>query len=100
MKAIKNYLSILTTPSCWLRNYPSSRALSAKLNKLLDNPEFTDFTGYTVKLNGEKFWVSNYPYAYGSPYYAGHELEQLPNRATVFRLHEALSNFLIKSENK
>lgn len=87
------FFKILLTPSCWIRNYPTSRVLSDKINKALDAGLLptvdAGYLGrsYTVKLDGLELWIENYPYAYGSVYPYG---RTLPDRATVFRLAEAV----------
>lgn len=93
---MKYFFKILFTPSCWLRNYPTSRPLSNKINKLLDEghlPKVVDsgpFFGraYTAQLGDDMtLWIENFPYAYGSVYPYG---KTMPDRATVFRLAEAV----------
>jgi hypothetical protein len=38
---------------------------------------------FEIQLAGRKLWAGNYPYAYAT------NREVMPDRATVFRLHEA-----------
>lgn len=88
---IKTMIRILCTPSCWTRNCKSSRELSRFFNERLDAGEVpvqNDF--YYASLGGVSFWLGNFPYAYGEPAltYAGRKV--MPDRATVFRLHDAI----------
>jgi len=98
-----------------VRNQRTSPELSKIINLYLDDPETEIIISskYNCTLKNSKFnklnlWIGNYPYAYGSlsPYYTeltleGHETytklhfifgEKLPDRKTVYRLHEAVEN--------
>jgi len=98
-----------------IRNHRTSPELSKLINQYLDDPE-TDILivgKYFCILQHPTFnrlclWISNYPYAYGNVwcYSSGltnkdwethkklHFLlgERLPDRKTVYRLHEAVEN--------
>jgi hypothetical protein len=93
---LDNILKVLTTPRCWIRNDPTSKAWDKELNKLLDtnNIILGSYRGesdsyYTLLVGDVEVWVSNFPYAYGSKHRAGLAEAKLPSRATVFRLREA-----------
>ena len=94
---IKDIVRILSTPRCWLRNYGTSAALSAFINESLDNNHSIDFLlDRIIKLNGKELWIGNYPYAFGSLYERRELIKFLPDRTTVFRLHDALEKELLK----
>jgi len=100
-KIIKNiliYLQYIVNPGFWVSNYPTSDEWDTKLNEMLDNPKFEDGGPYTVKLNGNLVWVSNYPYAYGFLYKPlGRRTERLlPSRKTRIRLRKAVRKFYTK----
>lgn len=83
--------SFIFRPTYWVRNYRCSEEWDKELNSMLDKPVF-EYTGsHTIKLNGKMVWISNYPYAYGSPYEWG--VEVLPRRETVIRLKDTLDKF-------
>jgi hypothetical protein len=101
--------------SSLIRNRETSPELSKIINQYLDDPE-TDIlilNKYHCVLqhptyNGLCLWIANYPYCYGyvacnhselidgdwESYKKLHFLlgEKLPDRKTVYRLHEAVEN--------
>lgn len=88
IKFIRDIIRILTTPSCWIRNYPTDRALSKWINYSLNrgySPEY--LSRYNCSLNGKVLWIANYPYAYG---HLDNGHSGMPDRTTVFRLKKAL----------
>lgn len=71
-------------PMHWLQNSPTDWEWDAILNDLLDKHD--PIRGYmTVTIGKVEVWVSNWPYAYGSPYGSG-LLDVLPSVATRKRL--------------
>jgi hypothetical protein len=97
MRLIKK-LRFILMPTFWLRNHPSSAKWDDALNKMLDCPSFERNGAHTIILNGRQILVSNYPYAYGSPY--GWGVEVLPHRDTVARLHKAVDDFYFDLDAK
>ena len=94
---IKTLFKIITTPSCWIRNYDTCKIWDARLNGLLDNEDFEMYSGgHTIYFpkSGIRVWVSNFPYCFGDFYgkgrYINQEFHVLPTRTTVFRLHDML----------
>jgi hypothetical protein len=98
-----------------IRNEPTSPALSKIINQYLDDPDTTIVIHdeYSCTLQHPTFktlplWINNYPYCYGFLYPANFkctiaDLEnyvelkkifgrKLPDRKTVYRLHEAVEN--------
>lgn len=70
-------------PRFWLQNEPTNWEWDTILNDLLDHHE--PKLGYlTVTLGNVEVWVSNWPYAYGSPH--SPEANVLPSTATRKRL--------------
>ena len=91
MKWLSDFLWALFRPNCWLRNYPTSPALSAWINERLDagdKPEWIDH--HVSSLSGVTLWTCNYPYAYGSFYGQGGPSQILPDRRTTHRLYHAI----------
>jgi hypothetical protein len=84
---------ILTTPSCWIRNHPTNKALDLWMIEALKNPEFSEVNFYTIVLNNKQLWIENYPYCYG--YLHGYESYGLPSRSTVFALFDVASTYLV-----
>ena len=80
---------ILTTPSCWIRNYTYSHAWDIELNALLDEHQFIPVSSCTAKLGPLTLWIDHHPYASFHVY----ELDKtwcLPSRATAFRAMDKL----------
>jgi hypothetical protein len=98
-----------------IRNEPTSPALSKIINQYLDDPDTTIVIHdeYSCTLQHPTFkilplWINNYPYCYGFLYphsfnWKTADLEnyeelkkifgrKLPDRKTVYRLHEAVEN--------
>lgn len=84
---MKYLWKILTTPSCWIRLYPTNKLLDAKIVELLDNNArlFCHPRSEKIVLSYLQLWGANYPYAYGALYDSEYGM---PSRATVFRLAE------------
>lgn len=96
---IKTFLRILFTPECWVRNNLTSPKVTKFINDSLDAGHLPVSSGlYTHELNGKTIWTANYPYAYGRICIDGSVLKttKLPDRATVFRLHDVIEQ---ESEN-
>ena len=85
-----NFLRVLLTPSCWIRNYRTSPHLSRFIQDHLragEQPEVLN--GFHAKLGGKVLWVRNYPYGYGSEA-AFATRGPIPDRKTVFMLADAV----------
>lgn len=82
------FLRILFTPSCWIRNHPTSLEWDEWLSKALEDPEISELGNHDCLINGKGVWISNYPYCYGGP----RRVWVLPKRSTVFRLHDIITN--------
>lgn len=99
-KRLADFLFIFFHPECWMDNHPVDDAWDAKLNQMLDNPKFeAERVGarFTVKLNGHRIWISNFPYAYGSLYTDEGKLDVLPRRRTRYRLRQLYSQWRYSS---
>jgi len=86
---LKDILRIVRTPGCWIRNFHTSRVLSAWINEQLDAgyaPVREDH--FTITLNGVELWGANWPYAFGT-LEGGSELG-MPDRTTNFRIVDAM----------
>jgi len=92
---LKHILRVISTPSCWLRNYPTSESWDYALNRLLDkySPSVSHMRCHTIMLGETEVWIANKFYAYGHEYnwgrYPRYEFK-LPSRKTAFRLHDAV----------
>ena len=86
-------------PFGYLRNYKVSKALSKKINELLDDPntELIIQSEYTICLGGLSLWVGNFPYAYGD-YHKPYQIEDAINELVYSEPHAerwvTLVNFL------
>lgn len=81
-------------PGVYLRNHKTSKALSQRINELLDNPETQIVVedGFTVRLGPLRIWIENFPYSYGHLQDNGPCIQPstLPDRQTVFRLSQVV----------
>ena len=83
-------LRILTTPSCWIRNYAYSHAWDKELNALMDKYNFEPSTVAVATLGPYTVWIENHPYA-SFHQYLPNTIKLLPSRATVFRAMDKLN---------
>ena len=86
-------------PFGYLRLYKVSKALSRKINELLDDPntELIIQSEYTILLGGLSLWVGNYPYAYGDyhkPYMIDDAISELIYSEPHTERWETLVNFV------
>ena len=88
MNNLYYFIKVLLTPTCWLRNSPTSRHWDASVLENLKSPEWSDLQKHTVKLNGKTIWISNYPYASCTDHRAIREF--MPSRITVFKFFDAI----------
>lgn len=98
MSKCKMFFRILTTPSCWIRNYRTNKFWDKKINQCLDNPCFSSLSEHAVMLNGMKIWIENHPYA--SVRDVCCKKLGMPSRATVFRFYDALQKYRADSLSK
>jgi hypothetical protein len=95
LQKLKDYFTILTRPSHWLRNEPTDLVWDEALNRLLDEFPVAKGSEFTVTLGDNTVWVANYPYSYGNYYgnqFGGKVGKLLPKRTTVLRLRRAVDN--------
>lgn len=99
---IKDIIRILKNPSCWDRNYPTSKALSKKINDLLDANTPLIIGKYSaIELGNLVLWANNFPYAFGTEYPFGEsKLLVMPDRTTVFRLYDAYNKAFMENYPK
>jgi hypothetical protein len=94
----KYWWRILTTPACWMRNYPTSKVVDKWINKQIDGGLFIIRNdNYIAIIDTEDVWIGNYPYAYGWLKRFG---GLLPSRSTVFRLHDELTRLGVHRKEK
>lgn len=89
-----DYIHILVNPHYWLMNYPYSEIWDSKLNKLMENNKFSNYTGYTSNLGDFEIWITNHPYASFTPYSCG-KLDVRPSRITILRAHRKMVNDIV-----
>lgn len=79
-----------------------------QLNKLIDSEpdvlriygDLDFFRKNTALIGGVEVWISNYPYAYGSPLVCGIECDKLPTPKTRLRLKRYLESYSDKIEEE
>jgi hypothetical protein len=86
-------------PYAYISNYKTSKALSKKINQLLDDPntELVIEGDYVIILGGLSLWVGNFPYAYGDyhkPYQIEDAINELIYSEPQTERWETLVNFL------
>ena len=94
---MKYLFRILTTPSCWIRNYPTNKQLSDKINKLIecvDTKILVHDGGYKISLGNLDLWNANYPY--GSYRLYDNKGYGMPDRCTTFRLCDKINEEIFK----
>ena len=103
LEDIKNAIRVVMTPSCWIRNYRTSKEWDRELNHLLDTEDFEihNFHLRFVK-SGTCIWIANYPYAFGDRItplenFYGY-VNKLPARKTVFRLYDKICSGKYKAD--
>jgi hypothetical protein len=86
-------------PNAYISNYKTSKALSKKINQLLDdqNTELVIESDYTIILGDLRLWASNFPFAYGS-FHKSYRIEDATNELIFLEPYterwEMLVNFL------
>lgn len=90
LQKLKDYFTILTRPTHWLRNCLTDPVWDEALNRLLDEFDVGHHSGFTVELGDNIVWASNFPYAFGTYYGPGTKSSLLPKRTTVLRLKRAI----------
>jgi hypothetical protein len=88
------FLRILTTPACWMRNHGTNPALDAWMLIALKDPQISQISSYTCRLNGVPIWIANFPYCFGHVGDSGSL--GLPSRSTCFRLYDAVASQQLK----
>lgn len=87
-------LKYLFMPHYWIMNQKLNKQWDEKLNKLLDEFDVEELTGFTCVVGGVKVWISNYPYSFGMPYLTVHrEYSFRPRRRTIERLKKRVDKF-------
>lgn len=76
-------------PYYQFQNCPTDWTWDKILNELLDEHGVKGLDSHTAKVGHLEVWVSNYPYAYGSPYYPT-KVDIIPSVKTRKRLKSML----------
>jgi hypothetical protein len=82
-------------PPYWIQNAQTSREWDGHLNDLLNSYPVEIVTSHVAKVGGVHVWISNFPYAYGSPY-RPIEFDVLPCVKTRKRLRSLVFAALIR----
>jgi hypothetical protein len=89
--SLRQKLRVYLNPATWVRRYQTSPSLSREINALLDiNEEILIINKYVTKLGPHYLWTGNYPHTYGFIYKK--VKYGLPDRLTVYRLHQAIQD--------
>lgn len=99
-KRFLTLLRIIITSKCWVRVGVTNKEWDESLNQALDAPTFSEYERFSIKLNGIKLWIGNYPYSYGHKYHDPSNEVKLPTRATVFKLKDAIHKYRSKQKEK
>lgn len=92
---IKDYLFRIFRPRFWIQIYPTSDALSKRIEAAIDSQATVTTRGCSaVMIDGMELWTANYPYAYGEP--MNFETGVLPSA----RVRKKLHNYIIERANK
>ena len=94
---LSHVIKIITTPSCWFRNYPTSKLLSNKINYLLDNNTKMRIDYGVIHLGDLRLWGNNFPYAFGRTKITL-DVAVMPDRMTVFRLYDAVCEAVLSGD--
>src|SRR5687768_18443591 len=98
IKTLKLLLRILRTPRCLIRIHKTSKPLSKYINRELDKQTTIKIINkFVAQLGNQELWISNYPYGFGTVY--SKEKFGMPDRATVFRLYDAIQKELDKNKD-
>jgi hypothetical protein len=87
----KYKIKAIINPRHWLRNNSTHKAWDKWLWESLNNYELEEVGTYRATINGQRVWISNYPYASGS--FDGLD-SFICSRATNILLREKLQNKL------
>ena len=79
-------LRILLNPKCWFRKKTTSKELSKFINEAINNKLPLKVSDSSITINGVELYKYGYPYNFGYPVKA--PVIGLPDRTTVFRLHD------------
>lgn len=91
---MKYTIKVLITPSCWIRNYQTSKNWDKKFLKLLEENKWGSPDQYTACLGDIVIWIANYPYASFNPCSTA-GLRVLPSRKTAMYARERLEQDLL-----
>lgn len=95
---LKNIFRIITTPTCWVRNYGYCEAYDRFLNGVLDNATLVwkAKSGYEVIIGEHTYWIANHPYA---SFTLGWDTTVMASRTTVFRAMDMYKDKLYTALN-
>lgn len=82
---------VFVNPRFWINVGDFDKEWDRMVREELKDPHFEYASKHTVKLNGRKIWISNYPYGFGCDY-SGIHYNILPSRKTRFLLNAAMNN--------
>lgn len=94
-KAIYEFLFFLIRPSFWLMNEDYCEALDVRLRKDLE-VGFTSTSRFIGEVGANKYWLGNYPYAYGTDW--DYPFLGRPSRMTIYKLRKKQLEFILKNK--
>ena len=89
---LKYTIKVLLTPSCWIRNYPTSKVWDMRLLNLMEENKWRGNDTYTAYIGKEEIWIKNHPYASFEP---GAMVQMLPSRKTALYAMDRLEQDLL-----
>ena len=87
---IENVLIVLTHPACWIRQDTYSKEYEDWCLDRAVNGTFTNYNGFTVKLDDRTIWIANHPYASWDLRVNNSNISIRPGRAVTIRLQRAM----------
>ena len=98
LNALKS-LKFLFMPHFWVMNKRYSKHLDKAVLEIIDKNLVVSVSEHHAFLNnGNRLWISNYPYGYATPEIKGswgteNLLDVRPSRLTIHKLHKHLKKF-------
>ena len=100
MKKLLLNLQFVFKPEYWLMNYPYNKVWDLKLNKLMDNHDFTEINNRTAKLGDTLIWTDNIPYATMLLYTDHLDFDFRASRLTIKRAINKLNDQILIEKTK
>lgn len=92
---LKYTIKVLLTPSCWIRDHPTSKVWDMRLLNLMEENKWRVNDRYTACLGNIEIWIANYPYTSFNPCNTA-GLRVLPSRKTSLYAMDRLEQDLLE----